>query len=271
MRKKYKTLISVTPNWISSGIFHYLDSLDVPWKSLNIADSLDLDYYGNRSGEKLISPLIEKLLSSETLSNTDMQALANVIFVKHGKNWDELWKTLNYEYNPIENYNMEEKHTGTDTHTYEPDNYKETITHTYEPDDYKETVTQKPTNWQTETTGLKADNASESQTQYYGFGSTDAVPVQDVTTDVKNKQTVTNSGTFATETTREGKETNTDETTREGTETNTTEYDTTLTRTGNIGTLTTQQMVQQQRDLWYFKIFDVVFKDVDNILTLSIY
>lgn len=46
----------------------------------------------------------------------------------------------------------------------------------------------------------------------------------------------------------------------------------TLTRSGNIGVTTTQQMIQQQRELLLWDYFyKIVFPDIDKILTLTIY
>lgn len=46
----------------------------------------------------------------------------------------------------------------------------------------------------------------------------------------------------------------------------------TLARSGNIGVTTTQQMIQQQRELLLWDYFyKIVFPDIDKILTLSIY
>ena len=45
-----------------------------------------------------------------------------------------------------------------------------------------------------------------------------------------------------------------------------------LTRSGNIGVTTTQQMLQSERDLWMWNYFrDVVFPDLDSVLVLGIY
>ena len=45
-----------------------------------------------------------------------------------------------------------------------------------------------------------------------------------------------------------------------------------LSRTGNIGTMSTQNMIEQERKIWLWKyFFDVVFPDVDRMLTLNIY
>ena len=88
----------------------------------------------------------------------------------------------------------------------------------------------------------------ESKTAIYGFNSTDP------------------SDTGAGETTRTGVVTDRDS----GEDTHTRNY--TLTRSGNIGVTTSQQMLQSERDLWKWNFFrDVVFPDVDRVLTLRIY
>ena len=63
-------------------------------------------------------------------------------------------------------------------------------------------------------------------------------------------------------------ETHTD--TGSGSDTDTRNY--TLTRAGNIGVTTSQQMIESERNLWLWDFFHkVVFPDVDRILTISIY
>ena len=59
----------------------------------------------------------------------------------------------------------------------------------------------------------------------------------------------------------------------ENTITSSTSNDTTreLKRSGNIGVTTTQQMLQQERELWDWNYYNTVFKDIDNLLTLMIY
>lgn len=88
----------------------------------------------------------------------------------------------------------------------------------------------------------------ESKTAVYGFNSTDP------------------SDTGAGETTRTGVVTDRDS----GEDTHTRNY--TRTRSGNIGVTTSQQMLQSERDLWKWNFFrDVVFPDLDKVLTLQIY
>lgn len=47
--------------------------------------------------------------------------------------------------------------------------------------------------------------------------------------------------------------------------------DYTLTRSGNIGTLTTQRMLQEERTLWLWDYFRQIFSDIDSVLCLDIY
>ena len=55
-----------------------------------------------------------------------------------------------------------------------------------------------------------------------------------------------------------------------GTDTNTRNY--TLTRKGNIGVTTSQQLLQSERDLWKWVFFDdVVYPDIDRVLTIQTY
>lgn len=55
-----------------------------------------------------------------------------------------------------------------------------------------------------------------------------------------------------------------------GSDTHTRNYE--LTRAGNIGVTTSQQMIESERKLWWWNFFyNVVFPDIDRVLTLQIY
>lgn len=89
---------------------------------------------------------------------------------------------------------------------------------------------------------------NESKTAVYGFNSTD--PSDAGTGEITNTGVVTDRDS--------------------GSDTHTRNY--TLSRSGNIGVTTSQQMLQSERDLWMWNFFrDVVFPDVDRVLTLPIY
>lgn len=345
-------LTDVFPLWISgNGIFSALQSFDVPWKSENINADLDLEYYGNVSGDKIISPLIAKVMSGSVLSQTEVNMLASTIYNINGLNWTKLWATLNMQYNPIENYNMIEEMTDDETVT----EYGKTITRTNnlshaktgtetETPDITETRTDNLTHAksgtetttpdieeertdrlshtktgteqiQPNTTETTTPNLSNTTTNgLYGFNSATASDSSTSATSATGTNTVTKTGTETTTynttegntgtqtTTKTGTEeiaydideteTGTQTVTRDGTNQvtyNVSETDTgtsadaatgsdvntrnyLLTRSGNIGVTTSQQMIESERELWKFNFFrDVVFPDVDRVLSLLIY
>lgn len=263
-----KSLFSVTPDPLTGGgIFSTLQSLDPPWADEDIALQLDLAYYGNFSGGKVVSPLIDRLLTASKLTTLDMATLAGVLMATNKERWTREWATRSAEYNPIENYNMTEEmqddETVTEygrTHT-RTDNLSHSETRT-------DNLTRTIDNQEITTPNL----TSTSQQATRGFNSN-----LDVNTD---KETATNTGTNRVDT--DGTEHNTGTQGTTGSDTGTqTDADTgsdtstrnyTLTRSGNIGVTTSQQMLQSERDLWMWSYFyDVVFPDVDDVLTIPVY
>lgn len=95
-------------------------------------------------------------------------------------------------------------------------------------------------------TGSESDEESGSQdeTRNLQFGHTISESMSDTGT---QKQDGSSSGESAGETKRQ------------------------LTRSGNIGVTTSQQMIQSERELWLWRFFDQVFSDLDSILTIPIY
>lgn len=103
---------------ITNAIFTDLQALDVPWKSKNIAQSLDIAYIGNQSGNKYASPLVENFLDEDgELSTADRATIANVIYNLNNDYWTKLYNTLSFQYDPIENYHMLEEMTNDQTVT----------------------------------------------------------------------------------------------------------------------------------------------------------
>ena len=88
---------------------------EVPWNGDESITGalLDFEYLGNQSGDKIISPAVEKALTSGELSDTSFNTLCDVAWMMYNKRWARLWEILTAEFNPIENYSM------TDTHTFE--------------------------------------------------------------------------------------------------------------------------------------------------------
>lgn len=203
-------LIDVFPDWMTNGIFTALNQLDVPWKNEITADLLDLHYFGNHSGEKIISPLIHKLLDENgNLTQARILTIANILFTQNKNQWERLYSLYKLEYNPIENYSMVESEDGSDTRT---DNFTNT-------------------------------NQSTNTDQQWAFNSADWNNVNKSQNDTE----ATNNGTSTNQNTR------------------------TLTRSGNIGVTTSQQMMQSEIDLWQWNFIETLFNDVDKLLTLKIY
>lgn len=106
-------------------------ALAIPWRALDIADDLDLYYYGNHSGGKIISPIVEKMLSDGRLTANGVSRLASVAFNLFGQNWGRLWAVKTAEYNPIENYDLTEEGTDNETTSYgRTDTRTDNLTHT---------------------------------------------------------------------------------------------------------------------------------------------
>lgn len=227
------TLNSVYPEWITKGIFSYLNALEVPWKNDVSGNQLDIIYHGSRSGDKIIGSLIENYLDNNTVSDDNKIIIAQAIYTIYIKNWNALYKTLSLEYNPIENYSMTETENVQDTH--------------------KGTLESNGNNTNTYIETTIVDDTSNNQ--LWGFNSTDSV----------NSDKQTGDTTRDVESTMDSTHKNTDRETKDITS------DRTLKRSGNIGVTTSQQMIESERQLWLWNFFESVFSDIDKILVLKIY
>lgn len=108
-------------NFLTDGIFHHLESFEVPWKLSIPSVSLDADYHGNNSGRLLTSTLTDICLEYEcrALSSSERTILAKTIYDISGKRWQKLWETMSFDYDPISNYHMHEIMTDDETvHEY---------------------------------------------------------------------------------------------------------------------------------------------------------
>lgn len=216
-------LINVFSDWMDNGIFHALDSFNVPWKDDDISDVLDIEYFGNISGLKTISPLVRKLIgSSSTLSSEQVAQIARIIYNLNGANWAREYATLNIEYNPINNYDMTEIYT--------------------------ENVGQSEETTNTGTQGVVESGSNQSGV--YGFNSSVSVGAND--------------GSASTNSTR------TDNLAENKTGEETREHE--LSRSGNIGVTSSQQLIESERNLYLWNFFyKVVFPSVDKVLTIATY
>ena len=118
-------LIEAFPKWKENkGIFEYFP--DPPWKDVISSVELNLEYFGNISGSKGISPLVSKMLTDGILEDSSRQALALLISSKFKVNWMRLWNAEVAVYDPVHNYDMHEEGTRTGNNRNESQSTDET-------------------------------------------------------------------------------------------------------------------------------------------------
>ena len=207
-------------------IFYYMKDNELVSAFINNDNYADLnmDYFIGYSADKYISPLLDKMNDYDEDLDTTSSRLANTILRRFATKWKKIYDALMIEYNPLENYSMEEERT--------PD-----------------LTTEETENVNSEVTTNRETNASS---KYKGFNASD--PVTITTTD--GSEDVTTSGASADNETHRVIE-------NTGTET--------LTRSGNIGVTTSQQMLESEFKVRQYDFYKMIYNDIDSILCLSIY
>ncbi len=282
-------LNEVFTDYINNGIFTFLNSLDVPWKEKNISQQLNLQYHGNISGKKETSPLVDSLIVENNLTDNSKTMLAMSIFSIYSNKWNRLYRILSLEYEPIENYNMTEteKTTSTNentdtitTNTTNSNDVTETNTGTNTANDSENTTGK---NTITDSRTIAEDNSVTNNNSLYGFNSASGVNADSQNgTETRNttdnnthnddlKGTRTNEHSENINTSKVTAQKNDIKDVKDGTHTENGSQDRTLTRHGNIGVTTSQQMLNSEIELWQWDFFSGVFKDIDKILTIQTY
>lgn len=249
-------LIDHFPSWMTDGLFSQMDW--APWAGEVDPHALDMEYFGNRSGCRECSPLVDKMVNQNgyIISPENSRRLTNIIRALYGENWGRLWTAIKVEYNPLENYSMTEtrKLTGKDVTKEEIERAGIIDTDTTSNVDEDSTV-------------------GEITSEGNGGGTSGVVPLNG-----SNPVTIANS--TATSSTSNTAQTNTgntvtvqnsvtdttDNETRDGSIDRTEDIETT--RSGNIGVTTSQQMLDSEFELRKRNYFDYVFTCVDEVLTI---
>ena len=267
-------MIDVYSNYpTDGGVFSQMVS--APWADTMSGTNLDIAYLDGHSGERYCSNFINhRLNDSNVLSSDNRTLISNILWAMFGIQWTRLWATMkSVEYDPLTNYQMQETMEGTENSTRTPDLTKGDTGTVQTTGQDKRTP-----NLTRNGTGTVNDNGSATNTNQngiWGFNSSTSVP-SDMSDGTSTNENTTTRDLTETETgTDTTDRTNTDTYNRSYTETGT---DTTagtssrkLTRTGNIGTNTFQNLLQQERNIWMYDFFEQVFKDVDSVLTIPIY
>lgn len=275
----YIRLAEIFDNIETGGIFNALQGRGTPWENEDIAIELDTLYFYNISGNKIISPLVSKIKSGTVLTDEEIEKLADIIYAVNNKNWERVWEADITEYNPLDNYNMEENLTNdiTEIEYGRTDTRTDNLTRT-ESEQSSDSETQNLTHSKTGTEQTSGTSSGTNSDKIYGFNSSTGRDSTSGETTGTSSGTITYNTTDTDGGTRTGSETSsgtetqsgTVENEQSGTDTKTHSYN--LTRTGNIGVTTSQQMLQAEREarIWNY-FYNFVFPSIDKILTIDIY
>ena len=233
------------------GIFRAIYNLnELPFLNEEDATLLDHIYYYSYAYDKYISnyilnltmllaPIVadDLLASEQTICDEgDVNIkIAKYILLKYKVSWISQYNALTAEYNPIDNYSMTETETPNLTRSVST----------------SENSTQTP-NLTTSTT-----NDGSTKNNYYGFNDSSADGSKVNSSIVGSTNSTSQTGNSKVDSSSSTTETNSGSRT--------------LTRKGNIGVTTSQQMIESELELRKKQFFDIMVKDVDKIMSLSIY
>lgn len=257
-----------------NGIWYYID---YQFPEIFDIDSSQLDVVFMSSWSMRTAAPILKLIHSDEattmLTPLELVQLASVIKGMYKHKWDKLMAVAQKEYDPIYNYH---------------DHLEETVDYTEGVDTTKsgtgsnsntrtDNLNEQTTDGRTITETRNVTNSASGSTDngIYGFNSSNSVGESDsdfansntesgtVTTAHSGNMTTTNTGTQANSGSNSYSETEGKDT--EGGRTR--EY----TKTGNIGNISTQKLLNEEIDLWKYNFLCEMMRDVANFVSLPIY
>ena len=227
---------------LGSGIVSELSNIaTIPWYNLSEAEKQSLEVaYFNRSGSKPVS-------SQFTLIHTTRRA--PFLATYFGEKWKRLWDDFKEEYSAINPYNITEQ--GNDSREREHDSINT----------FGRIVDEAGTD--TGTVDNTGNDTTSSESGIFGFNSLESVP----------SDTGASEGTSQSKETRDlsatRKTTNSGQDTLDRNESESGEYLTT--KTGNIGYRSPSELIREDILTWATPYFQIVFADIDSVITLKIY
>lgn len=107
------------------GIFQAIYSKSdtrINWMTEDDSKTLDLEYYLGVSGNKYITPLVEKLYDFD--DTTYLSKIADIFILRFADNLKRIYDALNVNYQPLNNYDMvEDENVGSEIKTDLNNNY----------------------------------------------------------------------------------------------------------------------------------------------------
>lgn len=257
------------------GIFSFMN---LPaWQEWDIDNKMADRLYFTKHGLRRPAYCLEQYNELGYLDEKTRKFFSELLEFEFKLKWKKLFDTMKFEYDPISNYDMQEIEdiSGSNEGSH---NHHSDITNTLDSNSNSgytlkrsgEDISEIENSRKLNTTKMDKDgvfgwDSSEvSQKSLTDSESNDDETIHSVTTN-KPDLTDTNSANNKINST-DSTLSNSDTTTRG-------EHDShrVLTRKGNIGVTLAQRMVEAERDLWLWNYFDIIFNDVNKVLTLSVY
>lgn len=229
------------------------------------SDVLDFLYFNIHSKYKILSKSIEEIVNNDFYS-----LLISLINNSFSFKWTQLLNSLNNSnYNPIENYSMEEIRT--------PNLVNETTANTTNNNTITDnnTLSNESTNSTKNTLSSNYNDTinNDVENKTSAFDNTTYQPNTKTTNNTtSNQQNTSNSNQESSNSQTQTINNNQNQTLSKNESMTTTNKGTeTLTRKGNIGVTTTQQMIEQELELRKHNLIDIMFNDIDSLLTIDLY
>ena len=238
---------------IDGSIFQYL-----PMYGTATPQQMGIAYVLRHSGKKIAAETLREFCDSDGHITTEgKQTIGAIITTMFKENWDRIYEALITEYNPLENYNMVESGQDIDKMEYGQETYQ----HQHGARSGSDIIgSQSGTNTQ----GAQ-NNTSEDEVSAFNSSS-----YQDSNKNTSNLGSRSDSWSSTNRSDSHTESAYTDTDTRTAQDDKTTR-DHALTRTGNIGVTTSQQMLESEFNVRAYRFFEHIFEDIDSVIALRVY
>lgn len=234
-------------------IFQYL-----PMYGTATPQQMGIAYVLRHSGKKEASSLVSDFCDVDGHLTTEGEVtVAGIIETMFKDQWDRIYDALTTEYNPLENYNMIEEGQDIDKMEYgektkEYNHGAKSSSDQYGAQSGSSTKGAMESSEEDEISAFNSSSYQDSNRKSSNEGSR---------SDSFNRSSYTDGHS---------------ETAYKDSEVSSAEDDTTtkdhqLTRSGNIGVTTSQQMLQSEFDVRAYRFFEQMFRDIDSLCALRVY
>lgn len=272
-------------------------------------DTLFISTYGIRIAAPLLNYIHQDTLDEYLLTDSELTELASIILGTFKHKWDKYMQLAQIEYDPIHNYydelvettmeagsgsdELTQQYNSTNTQTNNLTNQTGVTYNTTETTTYNSTNTETDSRIITTVTDGTIQENGNIENGIYGFNSSQSVgdtdEVDSSTTNNDTTVTETHSGNDVNAKTGNDAQLKTGTDTTTSTDTGTqanakTGSDTneknsqsqhvkarSYKKLGNIGNLTTQQLIEQDLELWEYNFINKIFADVASLISLPVY